>query len=83
MRDTYTNSIINIHYIWFYNVYKLCILIVNSFIHTKTCVTSFQKSDLVYRAKFTYTIGTTKYGNEEHGNLFNSYSHDLINILFK
>ena len=30
MRDTYTNSIIKVHYIWFYNVYKLNILIVKS-----------------------------------------------------
>ena len=26
MRDTYTNSIIKVHYIWYYNMYKLCIL---------------------------------------------------------
>ena len=32
MRDTYTNSIIKVHYIWYYNVYKLSILIVKSFI---------------------------------------------------
>ena len=27
MRDAYTNSIIKVHYIWFYNVYKLYVLI--------------------------------------------------------
>ena len=36
MRDTYTNSIIKVHYISYYNVYKLYILIVKSFIYTKT-----------------------------------------------
>ena len=29
--------------------------------------TSFRKGELVYRTKVTYTIGPTKYGNEEHG----------------
>ena len=80
MRDTYTNSIIKVHYIWFYNVYKLYILIVESFIHTKTKVahhfekvsmfrTKFTGQDKIHRTKFTYTIASTKYGNEEHGNL--------------
>ena len=36
MRDAYTNSIIKVHDIWFYNVYKMYILIVKSFMHTKT-----------------------------------------------
>ena len=31
--------------------------------------TSFRKGELVYRTKFTYTIGSTKYGDEKHGNL--------------
>ena len=47
MRDTYTNSIIKVHYIWFYNVYKLYVLIVKSFIHTKTQVAlHFEKVSL-------------------------------------
>ena len=47
MRDTYTNSIIKVHYIWFYNVNKLYILIVKSFIPTKTQVTHhFEKVSL-------------------------------------
>ena len=31
--------------------------------------TSFRKGELVYRTRFTYTNGSTKYGNEEHGNV--------------
>ena len=31
MRDTYTNSNIKVHYIWFYNLYQLYIFIVKSF----------------------------------------------------
>ena len=47
MRDTYTNSIIKVHYIWFYDVYKLYILIVKSFIRTKTYVAHhFEKVSL-------------------------------------
>ena len=44
---THTNSIIKLHYIWFYNVYKLYIFIVKSFIHTKTeVVHHFEKVSL-------------------------------------
>ena len=47
MRDTFTNSIIKVYYIWFYNVYKLYILIVKSFIHNKTQVAHhFEKMSL-------------------------------------
>ena len=47
IRDTYTNSIIKVHYILFYNAYKLYILRVKSFIHTKTTVAHhFEKVSL-------------------------------------
>ena len=47
MRETYTNSIIKVYYIWFYNAYKLYILIVKLFIHTKTLVAHhFEKVSL-------------------------------------
>ena len=50
MRGTFTNSIIKVHYIWYYNMYKLCILIVKSFIHTKTEVAHhFEKVSLFTR----------------------------------
>ena len=46
-------------YIWFYHLYILKYI---------SC-TSFRKGEHVYRTKLTYTIGSTKYGNEEQGNL--------------
>ena len=85
MRDTYTNSIIKVHYIWFYTVYKLYILIVKSFIHTKTYVEHHFEKVSLFTEENSHTrlvLQNTVTRNMEICDL-NSYTHDLINILSK
>ena len=72
MRDTSINSIIKVHYIWFYNVYILCILIVKSFIHTKTQVEHHFKKVSLLTVQNSYKIVTQ----------CNIFKHEVSNNTF-
>ena len=85
MGDTYTNTIIEANYIWFYNVNKLYLLIVKSFIHIKNISgTTFLKGVLVYRqnSHTRLVLQNTVMRNLEICDL-NSYTHDLIIHTFR
>ena len=57
----------------------------NSHTSLNISATSFRKDEYVYKTKFTYMIGSTLNMVTKNVEIYDlkSYTHDLINILFK